>query len=245
MRFATTLLLLPMLGALGACPGPEATPDARPVDAAVDAPGGPDAAQCAGELFLTGEYVDWDSTDTNFHGVANATFAIDNDANPAHTDLTSPNGRAELCLPATGRSRITITPAAAGPQYLIGHFVADAAVFASGRIFSLRGLTPARASTFYAQFAPLAFDAGKPQLLVNVSGTPVPITLGGASAEATLVYDKTAGTWSAGGTNTGTGNLVLFANLDGSAPTISGATIGDGALTATAGELTMITVVGQ
>ncbi len=241
MRLATTLSLL----LLGACPGPEVAPDARPLDAPLDAAidAGPDAGRCAGELFLTGEYVDWDSTSTMFHGVANATFDLDDDADPAHTDQTSPNGRAELCIPATGRHRITITPASPS-DYMIGHFVADAAVFASGRIFSLRGLTMARAGTFYAAFPPLAFDAGKPQLLVQVAGTPVPITLGGASAEATLVYDKAANTWAAGGTNTGTGDAVLFANLDGTAPTISGATIGDGALTAVAGELTMITVVG-
>jgi hypothetical protein len=243
MRIATTLLLLAPL--LGGCPGPTASPDARGVDAPPDAPidAGPDAGRCAGELFLTGEYVDWDSTSTSFHGVANATFAIDNDANPAHQDLTSPNGRAELCMPATGRSRITITPAT-GQPYLIGHFVADAAVFASGRIFSLKGLTTTRASTFYAGFPPLTFDAGKPQLLVQVSGAPVAITLTGATAGKTLVFDKAQDLWTEGGSNTGTGSMVLFTNLSTTTPTITGATIGDGALDAVAGELTMITVVG-
>lgn len=242
MKSAPLLLCL-----LAGCPGGDAGIDARgdmAIDAAFDAASDApiDGGRCAGEQFLTGEYVDWDSTETNFHGVANATFDFDDDSDPAHTDLTSPNGRAELCLPLTGRHRITITPAS-GQTYLVGHFVADADVFATGRIFSLRGLTPTRAASFYQGFG-LTFDAGKPQLYVNVSGTPTAITLTGATAEKTLVFDKTQNLWTEGGTNTGTGNLVLFTNLSGQAPVIGGATVGNGAVTALPGELTMITVVG-
>ena len=83
-------------------------PDVRPPDA--------DNSQCPGALFLTGAYVDWDSTAANFHGVAFATWQLD----ASHTDQTAPNGRVQLCIPATGRSLIQVT-SMNGDSHLNGH----------------------------------------------------------------------------------------------------------------------------
>src|SRR5262245_22860916 len=65
-------------------------------DAGPDAP--PDTSDVCGAagVFFTGEYVDWDSTTTEFLGIFKATFTVRGDA--ARTDETSPNGRWEMCI---------------------------------------------------------------------------------------------------------------------------------------------------
>ena len=231
---AATLVL-----ALAACPGPKAGLDARPVDAMPDAG---DAGRCPGEEFLTGEYVDWDSTDTAFHGVAFATFQIDGDSNPAHMDQSSPNGRIEMCIPTSGRQSIKVT-SATGDAHKAGHFIADPAAFTGGRFFSARGITDARAATFYAAnvLPSGAFDDTKGQLLVHEQDTPVAVTLTGATAEATLASADGV-TWAAGAT----GKYVLFANVTiTGAPAISGPSVGAGPVPMQPGEWTMTSVIGQ
>lgn len=210
--------------ALAGCPSSSGTPDSQ-----FD-----DNGRCPGELFLTGEYVDWDSTDANFHGVAFATFALD----ASHMDQTSPNGRVEMCIPKSGRSLVAVT-SMSGDDHLAGHFIADPAVFGGGAFFSLRGITPARAASFFtAQGA--TYDAGKADLLVNEVGTPVTLSLGGANAAA--VWSSPDGvTWATGAS----GKYVLFANVTVTgSPTLSGPSTGAGAVPMLPGEWTM-TAVGQ
>ena len=221
MRYACLLLLL------AAYPGPHSNPDAA-IDAPVD-------AMCAGELFLTGAYVDWDSTDANFHGVAFATFALD----ATHMDQASPNGRIEMCVPSTGRSNIKVT-SNTGDAHLAGHFMADPAVFTNGRIFAARGITPTRAASFFTAQS-LTYDDTKADLIVEQLGGPVALTLTGATAGATLTSPDGIA-WSAGND----GKFVLFANVTVTAtPHLAGPAIGAGDVPMVNGEWTMTTVVGS
>lgn len=233
MRVRFALLVL-----LAACPGPtEPLVVDAGVDAAVDAS---DGGRCPGELFMTGPYVDWDSTDAVFHGIAFATFAIEGDANPAHMDVTSPNGRAELCIPSTGRFLLKVTPAG-GDAHLAGHYLADAAVFTGGRVFAARGITAARAASFFTAQG-LTYDAAKADLEVEQLGTPVALTLTGATAEKTL-SSADGITWTA---DSNTGHYVLFANVTVTGtPHVAGPSIGGGDVPMVTGELTMTSVVGS
>jgi hypothetical protein len=237
----SVLLSVGFLAACSACSGPQepvfpdAPVDARPPDAG-------DAGRCPGELFFTGPYVDWDSTDAAFHGIAFSTFQIEGDTNPAHMDVASPNGRIEMCIPATGRSLIKVT-SQAGDAHIPGHFIADAAVFAGGRTFAARGITPTRAASFFTAQG-MTYDNTKADLLVEESGTPAALTLTGATAEKTLSSPDGIA-WSAGNS----GAYVLFANVTvpsgGATPHLAGPAIGAGDLPMQPGEMTMTTVVGS
>jgi hypothetical protein len=233
-----TAALFAGLAALSACTGPQEP--SFIVDAAVDAaPDAGDAGRCPGELFLTGPYVDWDSTDAAFHGIPFATFQIENDPNPLHMDQTSPNGRAEMCIPATGRSLIKVTPQS-GDMHLPAHFIADAAVFTGGRTFAARGATPTRLGMFFTDQM-MTYDSTKADLEVEQLDTPVALTLTGATAAKTLSSPDGI-TWTPDST---TGVYVLFANVTVTGtPHLDGPSIGAGDLPMQPGELTITTVVG-
>jgi hypothetical protein len=229
-----SLVLVSLLVLVG-CPGPKNQPDAG--DIAMF-----DAGRCGNDLFFTGGYEDWDSTANSFHGIAFATFQIDGDATPAHMAQTAPNGRVEMCIPKAGRTLIKVTPMA-GKGYLDGHFIADAAVFAAGRVFVARGITDGRAPGFYGTFGML-FDSGLGHLLVQQQGTPVALTLTGATFEKSLASPDGVN-WTADKT---ADKFVLFANVaakGGATPHLAGPSIGAGDIPIVAGELTMTSVVGQ
>jgi hypothetical protein len=227
--------------ACGACGSPKGMPDANP-DAAIDAG---DAGRCPGELFFTGAYVDWDSSDTNFHGVAFAEFQIEGTTDPPHMDQTSPNGRAELCIPTGARSNIKITPMT-GDAHLLAHFTADPMVFTNGNIFDVRGITAARATEFFSSAPPTgvaigSYDATKGDLEVEQLGTPVTLTLTGATAGATLSSPDGL-TWTVGAPNQ---KYVLFANVTVTGtPHLSGAVTGNGDVPMLPGEWTITAVIG-
>src|SRR5262245_58805455 len=112
---------------------------------------------------FTGEYVDWDSTEVDFHGVAEATATVVGE--PDNTATTAPNGRATLML--NGTQVVTFT--AAG--YLPMRFTAAAAAFPDGAVFSTLGLTPARRDSFFAEVAAnLTPQPGTAQVLVEITG---------------------------------------------------------------------------
>ncbi len=221
--------------ACSACSGPssqvaDAPIDTAPPDAATD------AGTCPGAEFLTGAYVDWDSTDTNFHGIAFATWQLG-----AQTDITAPNGRVQLCIPTTGRSLITVT-SKSGDTHLNGHFIADSAVFADGRVFDARGITPARAAQFFTDNAIGTYDPAKGLLFVHESGTPVALTLTGATAEA-MLSSPDGITWTPGSS---TGKFVLFTNVSVTGtPHLAGPATGAGDIPMVTGEITMTSVIGQ
>ena len=218
--------------ACSACSGPAATPDAS-----VDAPMfDADTTTCPGAEFLTGAYVDWDSTDANFHGVAFASWVLG-----SQTDMTAPNGRVQLCIPTTGRSLVTVT-SKSGDAHLNGHFIADAAVFADGRVFDARGITATRAAQFFTDNAIGTYDPGKGLLLVHESGTPVALTLSGATAQA-MLSSPDGVTWTAGSS---TGKFVLFTNISVTGtPHLAGPATGAGDIPIVNGEITMTSVIGS
>jgi hypothetical protein len=116
-------------------------PDAS-VDAPVDAPG-PDAGPCGDRFVFTGAYVDWDSTDAEFRGVASA--AVTEAADPGNTAITAPNGRATLCLRTDAVSVIDFEH----PDYIALRYAADPRIDALGP-FEVKGLTPERLAGLYA-----------------------------------------------------------------------------------------------
>lgn len=220
--------------AVSGCGSSPSGVDGRPIDASA---GFDSLPRCGADLFFTGEYVDWDSTTTNFKGIFDATFTVVGD--PSRTDQTAPNGRVEMCIPATGRSLINVQPPATGTTYLPGHYIADAAVFASGRTFSVKGMPQSRTVPFYELYG-VQFDANKLQLLVEVQGPLQSLSLTDGTAEKVLGFDGT--NWSVAAS----GKYVLFANVVSSAvPTLHGAAIGSGPVPMVPGELTMTTVVGE
>jgi len=183
--------------------------DAPAVDAAVDAPDdgevdSADAGRCgASEVFLTGEYLDWDSTTNTFKGIAFATWTVR--GQPARTVQTNPNGRVELCIePGT----VSIIDATA-TGYLPAVFVADPAVYATpGTYFTAKGITITRRDTFYPGELGVGFDGGSAQVLVQEQGTPRPLNLT-PTASSFVVDNSDDLTWTAGDS----GGLVLFVNV--------------------------------
>jgi hypothetical protein len=210
----------------------DAAPDA-PVDA-IDAPPGP----CGEDVFLTGEYVEWDATSTSFMGINAATWTVR--GQPSRTDQTAPNGRVELCIQPGVTSIIDATAA----THLDAIFVADPAVFEPpGTFFAVKGITTTRAGTFYQSLQPQqTFDETRAHVLVQTQGTPIPLTLSpGGTAYAVDNSDDT--TWTAGNA----GGLVLFTNVDVSASsqaTLSStsAFVGPTTLPLEAGKLTITTI---
>ncbi|HVK77784.1 MAG TPA: hypothetical protein VM734_30975 [Kofleriaceae bacterium] len=198
-----------------------------PVDAAVDAP--------FTDYQLTGEYVDWDSTTSDFLGIVGATWTVVDD--PGRTATTAPNGRVILTAPPRVA---TITVTRTG--YLDARFVADPAVFAApGTGFSARGITPERAESFYQSLGLPAFDPEAAHVLVETVGADVPLTLSGATvAFVSDGVDDT--TWVAGDT----GFFVLFPNVPvGSGTGTLGSTeafTGPTSLPLEAGRLTITTI---
>ena len=65
-RLALLTSGLAALAACAACGDDGGTP----ADASIDTPPDP----CAPEMTMTGEYVDWDSTEAAFHGIVAASF---------------------------------------------------------------------------------------------------------------------------------------------------------------------------
>ncbi len=223
------------------CPSDPATPDAvidAPIDARRDAP---DAGPCGVDTFLTGDFVDWDSTTVNFKGIFNASFTVDGAA--TRTDQTSPNGRFELCIAATPRTRLFVdAPGTGTTGYVDGLLIADQPVLAAAGSISTRSFTNARALSFYTeQNITGGYDVGKAHLLVQTIGTPRAITLDRAASPRAL----NGTTWTA----SAAGSEVLFGNLDPMQDQVvvgsSGVVLGAGAVPLVAGKITFVTLVLQ
>jgi len=191
----------------------------------VDAPPDP----CAPEMQVTGEYIDWDSTPSNFHGVFGAQFTLRGDA--TKTASTAPNGRFILCVPAAD-GIIDITPMS-GSNYVAGSLVVNKAVVQSGAMLSLRSFTTTRAADF-------GFSMTQAQVFVHVDGGTRT-----ASTAATAGVQKhfENGTWLDG--NTGTD--IYLGNIDGQTTSLDvpNTSKGAGSIPLTAGAFTYVTVVAK
>ena len=205
-----------------------------PVDA-VDAPiDSPDGGRCGGEFFLTGEMQDWDSTQTVFDGVENATWTVR--GQPARTGTSAPNGRIELCT----LRELSILDVEQ-PDYRDMVYVSVPAVFdPPGQFFFLvKGLKVTRAPTFYTELG-LVFDDTRAHVLVQKQGPAGALTLA-AGGTAFAVDDQNDLSWTAGNS----GGLVLFANvpITGATTALTGAfSFGPAEVPIEAGKLTITTV---
>lgn len=184
-------------------------------DAGVVATDGPvadastgDAGPCGSQLLFTGEYIDWDIT--TFQGIFDAT--VSEVGNPDNAASTAPNGRVVLCLPADRRSVVAFVH----DDYLPLRYTLDPS--SALDVFSLRGLTPARADELFATELGLALDSASAQVLVEVrarsDGAPAvgaAVTLGNVSAGG--FTDGGDGVYRPGDTVT-SGASILFANVD-------------------------------
>ena len=203
-----------------------------------------DNGTCGDQLRFTGELVDWDSTETQFCGVFGATVQVQ-PTGAMHT--TPPNGRLDLCIPATDpTTRVLVTPSAdpsqcAGSTYPIpAVLVANRDVIRAGAAYSARMFTAMRETSLFTQIG-ATFDPAKAQLLVFVAGTPRAVAIAAAHA-TTQAYAAATGTWSAGAT----GIYVFFPNVDPAGGTtmliVDGGALGAGTVPLVAGQLAAINV---
>lgn len=213
------------------------------VAACGDDGGSKDAAITDGQpLTFTGEYVDWDSTDTGFFcGIFQATFAVHGD--PSRTNTTNPNGRFTLELAPAQITQVDITPPTGQSECsqpkstydVPGIIIADASVIASGQMVSARSFTVDKAPM-------VGYDTTKAQVLVHVDGTPRAVSITGMHQPAEA-FDGMM--WAAGDT----GVNVYFPNVDPAAGTTTisttGSALGTGTFPIAAGTFTYVTLVMQ
>ncbi len=217
MRMHVTAVVI-AVSALAGCGNGGGTVDAGAVaDAPVVADAAPDGAPdafelCPGRTLFTGEYIDWDSSVSSFHGVADATVTDVTDS--SLTDQTSPNGRWEVCVPSATDGLFSFTQT----DYLPLLYTMDADSIATG-IPTVRGLTPARADELFSGMGGPTRDTGKAQLMIDVRRYPADTPVDGATVDigSTLndgawARDATAGL-SASAT-TAAGGLIWFINVD-------------------------------
>lgn len=204
-----------------------------------------DNGTCGAELRFTGELVNWDSNDTTFCGVFDATFQIQP---TGASDQTAPNGRFDMCVPkANATTTILVTTAAdsspcAGSMYgTPALVVANREVIQAGGDFSGRLFTDERKLTLY-QTVGVAFDATKAAVLVHTFNTPRAVSLD-AAHDQSLAWTRDTHTWAAGDT----GFYVYFPNVDVGAGTakvaVTGGAFGTGDIPLQAGKVTELTVM--
>ncbi|MEM9490984.1 MAG: hypothetical protein AAGC55_17680 [Myxococcota bacterium] len=166
-----------------------------------------------GLLFLTGEYIDWDSAPDQFLGVVGAMVSDAADDLPISA-TTAPNGRLIMCLSDPVRSPLTVSQ----PDYVRILYTADAAVMAVSA-FSLRGLTPARRDLLFTEIGRVR-DVERAQLLVSID-----VTDGSAPGLTTAPGEPAIG---AGATLDTPGDGTFVRNAAGNY--VEGATLSDGRL---------------
>jgi hypothetical protein len=221
---------------LAACPSHPKKPDAK-VDSPPDSP--PDSGPCPSARFFTGEYVDWDSTDSVFCGIYMGTFAISG----GPSDHTNPNGRFQLCLAAAQPTRVDITPPTGasmcqpspGSYAMPGLAMADPAVIATGEVVSMRDFTAERTATLG-----VTLDGAKGHVFVHVDKTAQPVTISSAS-DAAQAWSGTA--WAAG--NQGINVFFPNAAVGNTTVSMTGGAVGTGSVPVEAGKITYVTLVGN
>lgn len=167
--------------------------------AAPDAPADDDADICGGlGVFLSGEFIDWDSSAAGVTGIAGATWAVRGEPDLVH--VTGADGRVELCLPADGMAVIDVAPMGAA-DYIGGFALADKDVILSGTTYSVRSFKRPRA-------AELGFAASRAHLYVHVAGGARRVEVS-APSERAYSFDGTD--WVPG---EDTGTDIYVANID-------------------------------
>ncbi len=227
--------LFPSLLVLAACgdnlnPATDARPaDSAPADSSVDGP-------CATGRYVTGELLDLDSTTAALAGINAATFT---QRGGTAVDITSPNGRFEMCASSTTSYLFDVDTAAHVDA--IAYFEVDA--LDSLFPISFRTWTTARAMSFYTSRG-LTYDPAKAHLLVFMAGDRTQLTLGGAS-HGTVQQGNDEGspgtfTWQAGSA----GRFLLFPNVDPTPGTVTldGDFMGQHTIPVAAGKITFAAI---
>src|SRR5262249_37708743 len=115
----------------------------------------PDAPIDMPPVVFMGEYVDFLSQTTKFCGILNAKWTLH--GHPEITDMTNPNGRVSLTLPAMPRWQFDITPPTTGSECTVptgqtyqvpGIAIVDAAVNAANGEYSSRAFSTMVAPMF-------------------------------------------------------------------------------------------------
>jgi hypothetical protein len=194
--------------------------------ATVDAPPDP----CMPEMQFTGEFIDWDSTESAFKGVFGAYFTLDGDA--TKTTMTAPNGRFILCVPAADGLATIDTSTTSG--YVGGTVKIDKTVIQSGATLSYRSFTTTRAADF-------GFDAALGHVVVHVHGGSRTVTTTAAPA---VKKHFDGASWVDG--NTGTD--IYLGNITGATTSLSvsgGGATGASSIPLHAGQITWITIIAK
>ena len=173
--------------------------DSALADSSVDGP-------CATGRYITGELLDLDSSASSLAGINAATFT---QRGGTATDMTSPNGRFEMCASSTTNYLFDVDAPVTHVD-AIAYFEVEAL---AARMISFRTWTVARATTFYTSLG-LTYDPLKAHVLVFLAGDRSELTLSGGS-HGTLIAgndEATPGTvtWAPGGG----GRYLLFPNVD-------------------------------
>ncbi len=194
--------------------------------ATVDAPPDP----CMPEMQFTGEFIDWDSTESAFKGIFAAHFTLEGDA--TKTTMTAPNGRFILCVPAADGLATVDTASTSG--YVGGTVKIDKTVIQSGATLSYRSFTTTRAADF-------GFDAGLAHVFVHVHGGSRTVTTAAAPG-VKKHFDGTS--WVDG--NTGTD--IYLGNISGTTTALNvsgGGATGASSIPLAPGQFTWITIIAK
>lgn len=140
------------------------------------------------EVVMTGEIVDFDSTDATFKGVLGSVLTVRGES--TFTQTTPPNGRINLTIP-NREVIVDVGPGmdANGNAYIGGLIVVDPALAVDDN-YKLRTYTMARAADF-------GYDPLLAQVYVHLEGTAGPVAIA-AAHEPAQSFDGT--TWAAGDT---------------------------------------------
>ncbi len=183
-------------------------------------------------MTVTGEYVDWDSTEGNFKGVMGAKFTLVSD--PSKSASTAPNGRFVMPCIAPADGVIDVAPMA-GSNYVPGTVIVNKAVIQTGAMLSYRSFTTTRGADF-------GFDASKAGVFVHVEGTPRAVTVAGAGSP----FAFNGSTWAAGNTGEDVYFPGVVPGITGMAMvTMTGTTVGAGNVEVAAGKITYVTLVAR
>jgi hypothetical protein len=196
----------------------------------------------AANLTLSGEIVDWDSTDALFCGVFGAGLTVH--GNTALTDSTNPNGRITLMVPGDASVQIDVTAPTAmsqcetgiGLYQLPAIIMTGSAVINSGKTVSYRMIGMDRIGPFFTGLG-VTYDSTKALVFVHVEGTPKAVT-SSAAHDAAIAWSGTA--WAAGDT----GVNVVFPNTPAGMTMVDApSALGAGSIPTAAGTITYVTLV--
>lgn len=224
----------------------DAPPDTKAIDAGACTPA---SAAANGQLFFTGEYVDWLSDDATFCGIFQAKWT--NETSGVATVSQAPNGRIQLCFADAQTTQLDITPPTAPSECTVpqstytipGIAIVTHAMVITGDVFSARSFTTAEVATFFTAQGLGTYDATKAQVFVHEEGTSPRAVAITATHAATQAFDGQ--TWAAGTT----GVDVYFPNVDVTTATtdvsVTGGAIGTATIPLVANTFTYLTVVAN